>query len=68
MFIALAGDLLSVDCCVHRTCWCFTSKGMATVGQDEVVIVLECLPDEQTLPLDMFKHFQSIYVEASRGT
>ena len=40
---------------------------MTTVGQDEVVVLLECLPEEQTLPSDMFKHFQSIYVEASRG-
>ena len=40
---------------------------MATVGQDEIVIVLECLPDEKTIPKDIFFHLQSLYEQASTG-
>lgn len=57
----------SVDCCLNKTCFCFTSKGLCTVGQSEVVIVLECLPDENTVPLDVFRHFQLLYEQASKG-
>ena len=56
-----------VDCCVNRECWCFTTKGMCTVGQDEMVIVLELLPEEMIVPRDVFSHFQHIYEEASKG-
>ena len=56
-----------VNCCVNRTCWCFATKGMATAGQDEIVIVLECLPDEKMLPRDIFTHLQTVYDEASKG-
>ncbi|XP_038066295.1 uncharacterized protein LOC119736358 [Patiria miniata] len=60
--------ILDLNCCVNRTCWCFSTKGMATVGQDEIVIVLECLPDEKAIPKDIFHHLQSLYEQASRGT
>lgn len=59
---------LSVDCCVNKICWCFTTKGMCTIGQDEVIVVLECLPDENTAPMDVFRHLSFIYDEASKGT
>ncbi|XP_022089254.1 uncharacterized protein LOC110978509 [Acanthaster planci] len=59
--------ILDLNCCVNRTCWCFSTKGMATVGQDEIVIVLECLTDEKTVPKDIFRHLQSLYEQASRG-
>ena len=63
----MAFFLSSVDCCVNRVCWCFSTKGMCTVGQDEVVIVLECLPDEKVVPRDIFCHLNSVYDEASKG-
>ena len=59
--------MIAVECCVNRTCWCFTTKGMCTVGQDEVVIVLECLPDESSIPRDIFCHLHSVYEQASKG-
>ncbi|KAJ8309619.1 hypothetical protein KUTeg_012826 [Tegillarca granosa] len=40
---------------------------MCTVGQDEVVIVLEIIPDEKTVPRDIFCHFQCLYDEAGKG-
>ncbi|XP_064625104.1 zinc finger FYVE domain-containing protein 9-like isoform X2 [Lineus longissimus] len=59
--------ILNLDCCVNRVCWCFTTKGMCTVGQDEIVIVLECLPDEKTVPRDIFSHLNTVYEEAGKG-
>jgi len=40
---------------------------MSTVGQDDIVIVLECLPDEKTIPRDIFCHMGTVYEEASKG-
>ncbi len=40
---------------------------MATAGQDEIVIVLECLPEEKMVPKDIFTHLQTLYEEASKG-
>ncbi|XP_071984938.1 zinc finger FYVE domain-containing protein 9 isoform X2 [Engystomops pustulosus] len=52
---------------VNRKCWCFTTKGMHAVGQAELVILLQCLPDEKCLPRDVFCHFVEIYQEALAG-
>ncbi|XP_013412068.1 zinc finger FYVE domain-containing protein 16 isoform X2 [Lingula anatina] len=59
--------IVNLDCCVNRVCWTFSTKGMCTVGQDEVVIILECLPDEKEVPRDIFCHFQNMYEEAGKG-
>jgi len=40
---------------------------MSCVGQDEIVIILECLPDESTVPKDIFRHLNTLYQDASRG-
>jgi MAD (mothers against decapentaplegic) interacting protein len=68
-FLFLRGNYgsLSVDCCVNRKCWCFSTSGMNCVGQDEIVIILECLPDEATVPKDIFVHLNTLYQDASRG-
>ncbi|XP_044530743.1 zinc finger FYVE domain-containing protein 9 [Gracilinanus agilis] len=52
---------------VNRKCWCFTTKGMHAVGQSEVVILLQCLPDEKCLPKDIFSHFVQLYRDALAG-
>ena len=52
---------------MKRRCWCFTTEGMCTVGQDEMVIVLECVDGETALPRDILVHFCSIYEDASQG-
>uniref|UniRef100_A0A0L8IDL0 Uncharacterized protein n=1 Tax=Octopus bimaculoides TaxID=37653 RepID=A0A0L8IDL0_OCTBM len=59
--------IVQLDCCVNRTCWAFTTKGMCTVGQDEIVIVLECFQDEKMIPKDIFWHFHTVYEEAYKG-
>lgn len=40
---------------------------MHAVGQAEVVILLQCLPDEKTVPKDIFTHFVQLYQEALSG-
>ncbi|XP_059877966.1 zinc finger FYVE domain-containing protein 9 isoform X2 [Delphinus delphis] len=53
---------------VNRKCWCFTTKGMHAVGQSEIVILLQCLPDEKCLPKDIFNHFVQLYRDALAGS
>ncbi|XP_077580744.1 zinc finger FYVE domain-containing protein 9 isoform X1 [Stigmatopora nigra] len=52
---------------VNRKCWYVTTKGMHAVGQSEVVILLQCLPEEKTIPKDLFTHFVQLYQEALSG-
>uniref|UniRef100_A0A3P8X160 Zinc finger FYVE-type containing 9 n=1 Tax=Cynoglossus semilaevis TaxID=244447 RepID=A0A3P8X160_CYNSE len=52
---------------VNRKCWYVTTKGMHAVGQAEVVVLLQCLPDEKTIPKDIFTHFVHLYQEALSG-
>ncbi|XP_062338166.1 zinc finger FYVE domain-containing protein 9 isoform X1 [Osmerus eperlanus] len=52
---------------VNRKCWYVTTKGMHAVGQAEVVVLLQCLPDEKTIPKDIFSHFVQLYQEALAG-
>lgn len=52
---------------VNRKCWYMTTKGMHAVGQAEVVILLQCVPDEKTIPKDVFSHFVQLYQEALTG-
>ncbi|KAJ3595527.1 hypothetical protein NHX12_004830, partial [Muraenolepis orangiensis] len=52
---------------VNRKCWYMTTKGMHAVGQAELVVLLQCLPDEKTIPRDIFTHFVHLYQEALTG-
>ncbi|PIK33698.1 hypothetical protein BSL78_29490, partial [Apostichopus japonicus] len=58
--------IVHLNCCVNRICWCFT-KGLAAVGQDEIVFVLECLPEERSVPRDMLLHIYKLYQSAVKG-
>lgn len=57
----------SVNCCVHKDVWSVTTEGLSCVGQDEVVFVLEVLPDEKYPPKDLFATVNTLYQEASKG-
>lgn len=52
---------------VNRKCWCVTTKGMHAVGQDEVVVLLQCLPEEKSFPKDLFSHFIQLYRDGLTG-
>ena len=50
-----------------QLCWNFASRGLTSVGQDEVVVVLQCEPDEQLPPRDVFDTIQQLYEQAGAG-
>ena len=52
---------------MNHVVWCFTTQGMCTVGQEEIVTALEVSPDESTVPRDMFTHLYNVYEEAGKG-
>ncbi|KAF7659674.1 hypothetical protein LDENG_00294410 [Lucifuga dentata] len=52
---------------VNRKCWCVTSKGMHAVGHVEVVVLLQCLPEEKSFPKDIFSHFIQLYRDSLTG-
>uniref|UniRef100_G3PDW7 Zinc finger, FYVE domain containing 9b n=1 Tax=Gasterosteus aculeatus aculeatus TaxID=481459 RepID=G3PDW7_GASAC len=52
---------------VNRKCWCVTTKGMHAVGQAEVVLLLQCLPEEKSFPKDIFSHIIQLYRDALTG-
>ncbi|XP_063992707.1 zinc finger FYVE domain-containing protein 9 isoform X2 [Diachasmimorpha longicaudata] len=59
--------MTNLNCCVNKLCWNVTSRGLACVGQDEVILLVEALPDETQLPKDLLIHINQIYVEAVKG-
>ncbi|XP_041094140.1 zinc finger FYVE domain-containing protein 16-like [Polyodon spathula] len=50
-----------------QKCWCFSSNGLHGVGQPEIMFLLQCLPEESTLPKDIFKLYITIYQDALKG-
>ncbi|XP_077573729.1 zinc finger FYVE domain-containing protein 9 [Stigmatopora nigra] len=52
---------------VNRKCWCVTTKGMHAVGQVEVMVLLQCLPEEKSFPSDIFSHFVQMYKDSLTG-
>lgn len=60
--------IISMDCCINKQAWCFTTEGMIAVGQDEIIILLEFVDNEKTVPKDVFLHLNNIYMEAVKGT
>lgn len=40
---------------------------MHAVGQVEVVVLLQCLPEEKSFPKDIFSHFVHLYRESLTG-
>lgn len=56
-----------MDCCIKRETWCMSTEGLACVGQDEVIILLETLPNEKHPPRDIFLFVNNLYKNASLG-
>ncbi|CAK9799311.1 Zinc finger FYVE domain-containing protein 9 [Anthophora quadrimaculata] len=59
--------ILTLSCCVNKTCWNVTSKGLDCVGQDEVIFLIEVLPDETRVPKDLLLFINQLYLEAIKG-
>ncbi|XP_066506878.1 zinc finger FYVE domain-containing protein 16 isoform X2 [Hoplias malabaricus] len=50
-----------------QKCWCFSSNGLQGLGQRELVFVIECLPEENRLPRDIFNLYINMYQDAQKG-
>lgn len=68
-FVLNANLLVNVKIVAYgsRQCWCFGSIGLQALGQKELVFLLECLPEEKTLPQDLFTLYLNIYQDAQKG-
>uniref|UniRef100_A0A4W5K8U3 FYVE-type domain-containing protein n=1 Tax=Hucho hucho TaxID=62062 RepID=A0A4W5K8U3_9TELE len=62
-FVLNANLLVNVKLVTYcsKKCWCLGSSGLQTVGQREIVFILEVLPEERALPKDLFTLYLSIY-------
>lgn len=63
----LINSLFVVNCCVNKTCWNVTSKGLDCVGQDEIILLIEALPDETRVPKDLLLFINQLRLEAMKG-
>ena len=52
---------------INKPVWNFASRGLTSVGQDEVVILLEVEDDEALPPRDIYVLIQTIYEQAGAG-
>ncbi|XP_028915235.1 zinc finger FYVE domain-containing protein 16 isoform X2 [Ornithorhynchus anatinus] len=68
-FVLNANLLVNVKIVSYSSekCWYFSTNGLHGLGQAEIVILLLCLPYEDTIPKDIFKLFISIYKDAMKG-
>ncbi|KAK5638041.1 hypothetical protein RI129_012336 [Pyrocoelia pectoralis] len=60
--------IINMDCCINKWAWCFSTEGMINVGQDEILILLEYIDNEKSIPKDVFFHLNSIYNNAKTGS
>ncbi|ELW70014.1 Zinc finger FYVE domain-containing protein 16 [Tupaia chinensis] len=47
--------------------WYFSTNGLHGLGQAEIIILLLCLPNEDTIPKDIFRLFVTVYKDAVKG-
>ncbi|KAL9921740.1 smad anchor for receptor activation [Glossina fuscipes fuscipes] len=66
--------IVNLKCCLNRTVINFTTEGMHHVGNDEIIILLECdIPTSKEelhnplIPKDVFVHLNEIYNSADKG-
>ncbi|XP_054434517.1 zinc finger FYVE domain-containing protein 16 isoform X2 [Pteronotus mesoamericanus] len=68
-FILNANLLVNVKLVLYSSdkYWYFSTNGLHGLGQAEIIILLLCLPNEDTVPKDIFRLFISIYKDALKG-
>ncbi|XP_068279488.1 zinc finger FYVE domain-containing protein 16 isoform X2 [Nyctibius grandis] len=68
-FILNANLLVNIRLITYSSekCWYFSTNGLHGLGQAEIVILLQCLPDEEIFPSEIFKLFIGIYKDAVKG-
>ncbi|NXK00363.1 ZFY16 protein, partial [Corythaixoides concolor] len=68
-FILNANLLVNVKLVTYSSekCWYFSTNGLHGLGQAEIVLLLQRLPDEEIFPSEIFKFFIDIYKDAIKG-
>ncbi|XP_033020288.1 zinc finger FYVE domain-containing protein 16 isoform X3 [Lacerta agilis] len=68
-FILNANLLVNVKILPYSSerCWYFSTNGLHSLGQAEIIILLPCLPNEDEVPEEIFKLFINIYKDAMKG-
>ncbi|XP_075267789.1 zinc finger FYVE domain-containing protein 16 isoform X3 [Opisthocomus hoazin] len=68
-FILNANLLINVKLITYSSekCWYFSTNGLHGLGQAEIIILLQCLPDEEIFPSEIFRLFIDIYKDAVKG-
>ncbi|KAG8524631.1 Zinc finger FYVE domain-containing protein 16, partial [Galemys pyrenaicus] len=59
--------VLNANLLVNVKYWYFSTNGLHGLGQAEIIILLLCLPNEDTIPKDIFRLFITIYKDAVKG-
>lgn len=51
-----------------QTCWAFSTRGMAAVGQDEILVLLQMTGEEsEHVPCEVFMQLHYIHQSADKG-
>ncbi|TSM28092.1 Zinc finger FYVE domain-containing protein 16 [Bagarius yarrelli] len=68
-FVLNANLLVNVKLTAYcgRKCWCMSSNGLRGVGQRELAFIIERLPEENSIPRDIFNLYMSVYQDAQKG-
>ncbi|XP_025070537.1 zinc finger FYVE domain-containing protein 16 isoform X3 [Alligator sinensis] len=68
-FILNANFLVNVKLLSYslEKCWYFSTNGLHSLGQAEIIILLLCLPNEDAVPKEIFRLFVDIYKNAVKG-
>ena len=59
--------ITKLDCCCDCQVWNFSSRGLATVGQDEISLILEIVDGETSVPRAAFRLILAVYDKAYTG-
>ncbi|XP_042216035.1 uncharacterized protein LOC121862108 isoform X6 [Homarus americanus] len=59
--------MVKLECCVGVEVWNIATRGLCTVGQEEMVVLLEVAPGETHPPRDIFAFFHTVYQQANQG-
>ncbi|CAD5110939.1 DgyrCDS294 [Dimorphilus gyrociliatus] len=60
-------DLVDLDCCLRKKCWIFSTDGMLSAAQPEVLLIIQMIDNEQLPPKDIFEFLEHLYEKSLTG-
>uniref|UniRef100_A0A914W9T6 FYVE-type domain-containing protein n=1 Tax=Plectus sambesii TaxID=2011161 RepID=A0A914W9T6_9BILA len=61
-------QLANLDCCGQGDVWCVSTRGLHTIGVEEIVVVYERLPGELDVHYDLLKMIDQAFDSALKST